>query len=97
MQFCNWYFPIMIMIAKDDKDTYEKYLRDIFKFCDRLRTEGLDEWKPFKIADPQDIKLLQLCLMRGGAAKVKHYVFHVCHIHSDDIAMCNETSGSDSK
>jgi hypothetical protein len=53
MQSCNWCFPIMILIAKDDKDTYANYLRDIFRFCDRPRTEGLDEWKPFKIADPQ--------------------------------------------
>jgi hypothetical protein len=38
MQSCNWCFPIMMLIAKDDKDTYNKYLRDAFKFCDRLHT-----------------------------------------------------------
>jgi hypothetical protein len=46
----------MMLIAKDDKDTYDKCMQDIFKFCDRLCPEGLDEWKPFKIADPQDMK-----------------------------------------
>jgi hypothetical protein len=72
MQSCTWCFPIMMMIAKDDKDTYDKYLRDIFKFCDRLHTEGRDQWNSFNIADPQDMKSLQLCLTRGGASKGKH-------------------------
>jgi hypothetical protein len=94
MQSCTWCFPIMMLIAKYDKDTYDKYLRDIFEFCDRLRTEGLDEWKPFKITDPQGMKSLQLCLTRGGAAKWKHYCCHLCQIHSDDIALCNETTGA---
>jgi hypothetical protein len=71
MQSCNWCFPIMMMIAKDDKDIYEKNLRDIFEFCDRLYTEGLDEWKPFKIADPQDMKSLHLCLTRRETAQQK--------------------------
>jgi hypothetical protein len=56
IQSCTWCFPIMMLIAEDDKDTYDRYLRDIFKFCDRLRTEGFDEWKPFKIDGPQDMK-----------------------------------------
>jgi hypothetical protein len=94
MQSCNWCFPLTMLIAKDDKDSYDKYLRDIFKFCDRLRTEGLDEWKPFKIADPQDMTLLQLCLTRGGAAKAKHYLCNLYQIQSDDRASCNETTGS---
>jgi hypothetical protein len=64
------------------------------QICDRLQTEGFDEWKPFKIADPQDMASLQLCLKRGSTAKAKHYLWHLCQIHSDDIVLCNETSGS---
>jgi hypothetical protein len=94
MQSCTWCFPITMLIAKYDKDTYYKYLRDIFKFCDRLRTEGLDEWNPFEIADQQDMNSFQLCLTRGGAAKGKHYFCHLCQIHSDDISLCNENTGS---
>jgi hypothetical protein len=92
MQSCNWCFPIMMLIAKYNKDAYGKYRRDIFKLCDRLRTEGLDEWKAFKIDYPQDMTLLQLYLMRGGAEKSKHLFLSLvpntqqCH----SIVQCNK-------
>jgi hypothetical protein len=36
MQSGAWCFPILAVIAKDNKDTYEKYLRAIFEFGEEL-------------------------------------------------------------
>jgi hypothetical protein len=60
-KFC---FPVAMKLAKDDKQTYNKYLRDIFEEADKLRNEGVPEceWLPFDIAEPQDMKSFQLCL-----------------------------------
>jgi hypothetical protein len=58
-----------MILAKDDKKTYNKYLRDISEEVDKLRNEGFPEceWLPFDIAEPKDMKSFQLCLGRGGA------------------------------
>jgi hypothetical protein len=37
-KFC---FPIPMILAKDDKQTYNKYLRDIFEEVDKLISEGV--------------------------------------------------------
>jgi hypothetical protein len=51
------FFSILMILAKDDKATYDKYLRDFFKFSEEISEKGLGDWKPFKIADPQDMNL----------------------------------------
>jgi hypothetical protein len=37
-KFC---FPVSMILAKDNKQTYNKYLRDIFEEVDKLRNEGV--------------------------------------------------------
>jgi hypothetical protein len=74
-------------MAKNNKETYERDIRPIFQLTEKLRTEGLGEWLPFSVAEPQDMKLLQLCLTRGGAAQGKSFLCHLCHIYSDDITV----------
>jgi hypothetical protein len=43
MQSCNWCFPIMMMIAKSEKDTYDKYLQSDLTNRSRFRllTHGI--------------------------------------------------------
>jgi hypothetical protein len=71
MQSSKWDYPITVLLEKDSKETYERYIRPIFQFTEKLKTEGLGEWLPFYVAEPQYTKSLQLCLARGSAAKVK--------------------------
>jgi hypothetical protein len=71
MQSAEWCFRLMVIIAKDNKGTYDKHFRDFFAFCDKVRTTSINGWKPFLISDPQDMKSTQIVLDRGGAAKVK--------------------------
>jgi hypothetical protein len=92
MQADKWCFTILMILAKDDKATYDKYLRDFLKFCEEISEKGLGDWKPFKIADPQDMKSLQLCLTRGGAPKGMHFFCHLCQLHSDDISLTNQVT-----
>jgi hypothetical protein len=63
--------PIITMIAKYNKATYDKLLRHIFVFCQEIRDNGIPElgWLPLRVAEPQDVKISQLCMGRGGAAK----------------------------
>jgi hypothetical protein len=88
-KFC---FPVAMILAKDDKQTYNKYLRDIFEEVDKLRNEGVPEceWLPFDIAEPQDMKSFQLCLGRGGACKGTNYFCHLCQLHSDNVQLPNQ-------
>jgi hypothetical protein len=79
-----------MILTKDDKATYDKYLREILKCCEEISEKGLGNWKPFKIADPQDMKSLKLSLTRSGAAKGMHFLCHLCQLHSDDIALPNQ-------
>jgi hypothetical protein len=65
----------MVIIAKDNKITYDKYFRNIFDFCDKVRKEGINGWKLFKISEPQDTKSTQIVLDRVGAGKVKHVTY----------------------
>jgi hypothetical protein len=84
--------PIVSIIAKDNKATYDRFLTHIFEFGDQLRTVGIPElgYKKFRVAEPQDMKSSQLCMSRGGAAKQIMHVCHLCQNHSDDIARPNQ-------
>jgi hypothetical protein len=87
----SWCFPIISIIAKDNKETYEHYLRPIFEYCDDLRTVCVPElgWNHFLMSEPQNNKSCQLCLRRDGAAKSPGctYFWRLCKIKSDDIAI----------
>jgi hypothetical protein len=85
-------FPITSIIAKDNKATYNKFLRHNFEFGQELRDVGIPElgWKPFRVSEPQDMKSSQLCMNRGGAAKQIPYFCHLCQKHSDYIARPNQ-------
>jgi hypothetical protein len=71
-KFC---FPVAMPLTKDNKETYNKYLHEIFNDVQVLRSEGIPEldWLPFEIPEPQDMKYFQLCLGRGGACKGTNY------------------------
>jgi hypothetical protein len=56
MQSCKRAYPITMLLAKDNKDTYERYIHPILEFTKNMRTEGLGEWLPFTIAEPVDMK-----------------------------------------
>jgi hypothetical protein len=56
MQSRQWCFPIMKILEKDSKDTYNHFLKPIFDKCEELRTNGLSDWKHFQIPEPQDMK-----------------------------------------
>jgi hypothetical protein len=79
--------------VKDNKSTYNKFLRHIFESGQELRAVGILElgWKPFRVSEPQYIKISQLCMNLGGAAKKILHVCHLCQKHSDDIARLNQT------
>jgi hypothetical protein len=68
VKFC---FPLSMILSKDNKETYNEYVRDIFNDVQVLRSEGIPElgWMPFNIPEPQDMKSFQLCLVLGGACK----------------------------
>jgi hypothetical protein len=93
IQSSNNGFPITSIIAKDNKSTYNKFLRHIFECGQELRDDGIPElgWKPFRVSEPQDMKSSQLCMNRGGAAKQIPYFCHLCQKHSDGIARPNQT------
>jgi hypothetical protein len=78
MHSAEWCFPAMVILAKYNKGTYDKYVRDICAFCDKMRTTGINGWKPFRISEPQDMKSTQIVLDRGGAAKVKDIFCRLC-------------------
>jgi hypothetical protein len=63
-------FPFTYMIVKDNKSTYDKFLRHIFEFGQDMRDVGVPELgcKPFRVSEPQDMKISQMCMNRGGAA-----------------------------
>jgi hypothetical protein len=90
LQSASWCFPVICIIAKDDKNTYEKYFREIFEFCQKLRTESFNGWQPFRISEPQDMKSTQIVLNRGGAAKVKQDFCHLCYCTSTQLALPNQ-------
>jgi DNA-directed RNA polymerase subunit RPC12/RpoP len=85
-------FPITSLIAKDNKSTYNKFLRHIFEFGQELRDVRIPDlgWKPFRVSEPQDMKSIQLCMHRGGAAKQISYVCHLCKKHSYGISHLNQ-------
>jgi hypothetical protein len=97
MQSDQWCIPIMTLIAKDSKSTYQKYFSDILDFTNRMRTEGLTlddgtRWNKFHIPDPQDMKSHQLYLGRVGAAK-GHGVVNFCQLcmcMTDNIPVPNQ-------
>jgi hypothetical protein len=74
-----------MIVAKDNKDMYGKYIHPIVELIEIMRTQGLGEWLPFSVAEPQDMKSLQLCLAQGGEAKGQSYFCHLCQINNDDI------------
>jgi hypothetical protein len=97
MQSDHWRFPLMTIMAKDNKSTYTKYFDHIFDFCNSVRVNGLvgsdgSQWQPFLISEPQDMKSHQICFGRGGAAKgpgIVHFC-HLCMCTSDNIALSNQ-------
>jgi hypothetical protein len=84
--------PIVSIIAKDNKAAYDRFLTHIFEFGNELRTVGIPElgYKKFRVAEPQDMKISQLCMSRGGAAKQIPHFCHVCQKHIEDIARPNQ-------
>jgi hypothetical protein len=85
-KFC---FPVAMILAKDNKETYNKYLREIFNDVQVLRSEGIPElsWLTFDIPEPQDMKSFQLCLGRGGACKGTNCFCQLCQLHSDSVQL----------
>jgi hypothetical protein len=90
LQSASWCFPVICIIAKDDKNTYEKYFREIFEFCQKLRTKSFNGWQPFRISEPQDMKSTQIVLNRGGASKVKQDLCQLCYCTSTQLALPNQ-------
>jgi hypothetical protein len=86
LQSAVWCFLCMIIIAKDNKGTYDKY----FDFCSKVQKEGINGWKPFRISEPQDMKSTPIVLDRGGAAKIKKDFCHLCHCDSHHLALPNQ-------
>jgi hypothetical protein len=72
-------FPITSIIAKDNKFTYNKFLRHIFEFSQELRDVEIPElgWKPFCVSEPQDMKSSQLCIIVVALRK-KFRIFVTC-------------------
>jgi hypothetical protein len=85
-------FPITSLIAKDNKSTYNKFLRHIIEYGQELRDVGVTELgrKPFCVSEQQDMKSSTLCMNRGGAVKQIPYFCHLCQKYSDDIARPNQ-------
>jgi hypothetical protein len=81
-----------MFLAKDNKETYNKYLREILNDVQVLRSEGIPElgWLPFDIPEPQDMKSFQLCLGRGGACKGTNEFCHSCQLHSESVQLPNQ-------
>jgi hypothetical protein len=90
LQSASWCFPVIFLIAKDDKSTYEKYFREIFEFCQKLRTESFNGWQPLSISEPQDMKSTQILLNRGIADKVKQDFCHLCYCTSTQLDLSNQ-------
>jgi hypothetical protein len=44
-----------MLLVKDNTETYKRYIRPIFQFTEKLRTEGLGELLPFTVTEPQDM------------------------------------------
>jgi hypothetical protein len=63
IQSSKWDYPIIMIPAKDNTDTYDKYIHPIFEFKELMRTQGLGERLPLSVAEPQYMKLQQLCLV----------------------------------
>jgi hypothetical protein len=80
-------YPIIMLLAKDNKDTYDNYIHPIFEFTEKMRTQGFGEWLPFSVAELQAMKSLHLCLMQGGAVNGQSYFCHLCQIQSDNITV----------
>jgi hypothetical protein len=98
IQSIKWAYPSIMLLAKEQSDTYNKYIHPIFEFTETMRTQGLGEWLPFSVSEPKDMTSLQICLTRGGAAKGQSYFCHLCQIHSDGITvkqqLCCSVCGS---
>jgi hypothetical protein len=84
--------PIMSLIAKENKSAYNKFLPHIFQFRQELWDVGVTElgWKPFRVSEPQDMNIRQLCMNRGGATQQIPYVFHLFQKYSDGIVHPNQ-------
>jgi hypothetical protein len=76
----NCYTSITV-IAKDTKVSYTHSLGALFSCARSLRDIGIPElgWKKkkFKMVEPHDMKSSQLCMHRGGAAKVEFFLFFI--------------------
>jgi hypothetical protein len=87
MQSAEWCFTVMVILAKDNKGTYNKYFHDIFAFCDKMHTTSINGWKPFCISEPQDTKSILIVVDIGGSAKVKYIFSHLCYCTSTNLAL----------
>jgi hypothetical protein len=92
LQSDKWCFPIKMLLAKDNNETCIRHFKDVFDFCQRLRTVALPErgWLPFLVAEPQDMKPIQLSVGRAGASKRNYLFCHCCPCSSDDLAVPRE-------
>jgi hypothetical protein len=85
----------MVILAKYNKGTYDKYFHDIFAFCDKVRTTSINGCNPFHISEPQDMKSTQIVLDRGGAAKLKENFCHLCYCISTNLALQSQVPCQD--
>jgi hypothetical protein len=81
-----------MLLAKDNKETNNKYLREIFNDVQVLRSERIPElgWLPFDILEPQYMKSFQLCLGWGGACKGTNYFCHLYQLQIDSVKLPNQ-------
>jgi hypothetical protein len=85
-------FPIVSLSANDNTHTYNKFLHHIFEFGQELWDVSVPKlgWKPFRVDEPQDMKISQLCMNQVSASKHIPHFYHLCQKHSDDIAHPNQ-------
>jgi hypothetical protein len=87
IQSAEWCFPVMVILAKDNKGTYDKYFLVIFAFCDKVRNTSINGWNHVCIFETQDMKSTQIVLERGGSAKVQENFCHMCYCTSTNLAL----------
>ena len=89
VQSRDYCFPFKILLAKDTKALYQTHFKPFFAWARELHEKGLDEFKPFKVASPQDISSFWKCIGRGGACKRDEDFCHCCPLKSRDLIKPN--------
>ena len=85
-EFC---FPFKVLLAKDTKALYQTHFKDFFQWGARIHEHGFRDFKPFKVASPQDISSFWKCIGRGGACKRDKDFCHCCPLKSQDVIKPN--------